>query len=421
MAVFCSLLVSVTCAEADVQVTIPDDAPTTFEMVVEIFNAAFFGASLLLTVFMGIRESRSQQQDAKQRELARAEMEKAQYELEMVQLQIGQLFGPLKGLLTCCEHGLVSARMALKQKRLVPREKLFLDAECSQPNPAFRWFEYSPEGEPLDQNVEIVQEWRLWVREVILPCDEEMLRLIKEHTHLLPDVFVDTSGLPKAFTDAMEHFLSYRVLVKAWDLEEGASGGIGGVPTRLKSYQNTATVSFPREFPTYVNRCWADLMATRDRLMRITRPERASTEQDEESNDRRTAHRRGTVTVWSAALSRMAGRAGSVCTSAQPSSSESSSAVQRVDPRSASPTPPGHTDTQVSDSGGGASFMHFLFPSQSSASLYPQHVSPKELPRPRPTSPESSSDSVQQHQQRRAAYQSDVQQKGEVGLAAMSV
>ena len=240
-----------------------------FENIMDVVQAIGFGVSVLITCYIALRETRHRNAEATQRAQEEAKKRQAEHELAMVQEQIGVLFGPLKGLLEATRAAMLSARKSLKQKRLVPREAIFLDEECTKLNTDFSWFPYDQNGEPIDQNVEIVIEWRRWVRTVILPCQEDMLKLIRDNTHLLPDIFPG-SGLPSAFTEAMEHFLSYRVLINQWDREEADNDG---VPVRLKSYQNTATVPFPRALPPYVDAVWGKLIRERDRLMQLTRLE----------------------------------------------------------------------------------------------------------------------------------------------------
>ena len=66
----------------------------------------------------------------------------------------------------------------------------------------------------------------------------------------------------------MEHFLAYRVLLDQWDREEAANGGM---PLRLKSFENTASIPFPKALPQYVDSVWGTLTLERDRLMQVTR------------------------------------------------------------------------------------------------------------------------------------------------------
>ena len=105
--------------------------------------------------------------------------------LEMLNLQLGSVYGPLQGRLDAASNGKQSARFSLKQKRLVPREQLYKDEKCTVENPEFRWFGYGPDGEPVAQKVEIVLLWRRWVREVVQPNNEAMLDILLNNTHLL--------------------------------------------------------------------------------------------------------------------------------------------------------------------------------------------------------------------------------------------
>lgn len=173
-------------------------------------------------------------------------------ELEYIQRQIGQLFGPLKGMLTCCMTAHKTARFALKQKRLVKPEKLFADKDCTIPNSKFKWFEWDAEQEiGIDQDPLVVKEWRSWVRHVLMPTNEKMLALIEQHTDLIPAVFrrndEEEAGvllIPAVFNELLAHVLSYRVLISQWDEDEKSS--VNNLPTQLKSHQNTAVAPFPK-------------------------------------------------------------------------------------------------------------------------------------------------------------------------------
>lgn len=250
---------------------VPDEAQQFFDNAYHVLNVVVLGLSVLLSMVAWLRESRSAARAGEAHATSIENTQLAEHHLQMVQQQIGQLFGPLKGLMTANKQAMVSALRSLKQKRLKSREELYLDVACTMPNPDFRWFAYDASGEPVAQNVEVVIEWRRWVRTVLQPCNEEMLNIMVGHTHLLPRLSQDADGcLPVAFTDAMEHFLSYRVLLDAWDKEEARSAD--GRPTGLRSFENTATVQFPKALPLYIDDCWAVLLEERDELMNLTRP-----------------------------------------------------------------------------------------------------------------------------------------------------
>ena len=157
-----------------------------FENVMELVQALGLGLSVLITFYIGLREARARHAEAAKQALEEAKKRQAEHRLALVQQQIGVLFGPLKGLIEATRAAMLSARKSLKQKRLVPREALFLDEECTQPNKTFSWFSYNDAGEPIDQDVNIVIEWRRWVRTVISPCQEDMFRLIRDNTCVQP-------------------------------------------------------------------------------------------------------------------------------------------------------------------------------------------------------------------------------------------
>ena len=227
--------------------------------VVDWLNGFALIAGILVSLATWLLEQRNaRNQEAAQR-LRHRDEEKARFELELVQRQIS-VFGPLKGHLLAAKHTADNAKKALKQKRLVPREKIYLDEACENFNPDFRWFEYGPDGEPVDQDPRVVQEWRAWVRYVMLPTTEKMVELINSNIALMPEVTKD--GLPAEVSQLIDHTLSYQVLIHEWDQEEAA----GGELKKLKSYQNTATVPFPRKLVAYVDRAFEKMLEDRDML-----------------------------------------------------------------------------------------------------------------------------------------------------------
>ena len=109
--------------------------------------------------------------------ITRAETKRAR-RLELLNEQLGSFYGPMMGRIEAGKEAMSSARMALKQKRLMPREALFEDEACTRENKSFRWFESG-----IEQDVQIVKEWRRWVREVIHPNNEAMLEILLNETH----------------------------------------------------------------------------------------------------------------------------------------------------------------------------------------------------------------------------------------------
>jgi len=249
--------------------------------------------------------------------------------LELLNKQLGDVYGPLQGRLDAANNAKQSARFSLKQKRLLPWQKLYEDENCTQENQEFRWFGYDENDQAVEQDPRIVLLWRRWVREVVQPNNEAMLEILLNNTHLLvletqPEDDVNGDGvmdrdeirnstpqMPKQIGEAIRHFLSYRPLIKEWDEEEercikeeercrdqsgttsheDLKNDLNGWQSRLtselgedvsltplerrvknlKSYQNTATVSFPKAFPKYVDRCWRQLCEERHGLV-VTLP-----------------------------------------------------------------------------------------------------------------------------------------------------
>ena len=137
------------------------------------------------------------------------------------------------------------------------------------------WFEWDSEAnEAKAQDPAIVKEWRRWVRHVIAPNNEEMLKILMANSHL---IILEGPSMPSEIGEAVKHFLSYRTLLQEWDEEEAECKADGKEIYRLYSWQNTSTIGFPRGFPGYVDRCWKELIEKRTLLVEDeTAPEQTS-------------------------------------------------------------------------------------------------------------------------------------------------
>ena len=62
--------------------------------------------------------------------------------LDHINVQLEELYGPLRGRLSAGHTAMSSLRLAIKQKRLLPRQHLYDDEGCKNEKKNFRWFEY---------------------------------------------------------------------------------------------------------------------------------------------------------------------------------------------------------------------------------------------------------------------------------------
>mgnify|MGYP006146159493 CR=1 FL=1 len=231
---------------------------TSFVEAIGIFSA------ILSTAILWFVESRRKTRQSRDEALMvrldtrlALEQQASESNAHRIECQISQLFGPMVGLLHASMAAQTSARFALKQKQILPWQDLYEDEECTIERKDFRWF---PDRHyATDQKVEVVKEWRLWVRTAMAPLLEQMVSLVMAHIEHLPGL-APGDDLPAPLRQLLSHQISYKVLLESWEREERANQG---EPIGLKSYQNTATVAFPHELEEYVQESWSWLLARR--------------------------------------------------------------------------------------------------------------------------------------------------------------
>jgi len=218
------------------------------------------------------------QKEHRQRE-QEAHTRRVQWELEYVQRQLGDLYGPLLGRLENGRVAMDSAMRALAQRKIVEAKHIFEDYDKEQVKVRkdWKWFEFESydkqsgrrSGSYAAQDERIVRHWRSWVRTVIQPNNEAMVELLLNGRHLIHDVrspedrAANTDG-PRVLFDAMiNHIVSYRPVIAAWDEEEAK-----GTPLEnMYAYQNTASVRFPGELGKYVKQSYDALGEKKQKLL----------------------------------------------------------------------------------------------------------------------------------------------------------
>lgn len=106
--------------------------------------------------------------------------------LDRVNRQLGELYGPLLALVS----GGSQARAAFL-KRYRPGKRGF-------------WVEA-----PSEEEAEV---WRLWMKEVFMPLNLEIERIIVQNADLL-----DTDHMPQPFLSLVAHVEAYRTVLKRWE------------------------------------------------------------------------------------------------------------------------------------------------------------------------------------------------------------
>jgi Fe-S cluster biosynthesis and repair protein YggX len=82
-------------------------------------------------------------------------------------------------------------------------------------------------------NKEEVAAWRLWMREVFMPVNEEIVGVVTHNADLLIE-----SEMPQCLLDACAHVAAYRPVMKEWER---------GEPTDNREVANTSVINFPAE------------------------------------------------------------------------------------------------------------------------------------------------------------------------------
>jgi predicted HicB family RNase H-like nuclease len=156
-------------------------------------------------------------------------------QLEFVERQLRDLYGPLLALCT-------SNNMAYhKAFRLLYRPDIPMwDPPVSE-----------PENWPSEDDI---AAFRMWTKEVFMPINREMCRLVVDHTDLLVE-----PSMPQCLLDLLAHVQAYEGLIQEW--ETG------------KTTHNTPKIRFPGEIMQYVMGNYQALKKTQATLQgRFSKP-----------------------------------------------------------------------------------------------------------------------------------------------------
>ena len=228
------------------------------------------------------QRERHAQQEHEARDEASLRLQR--WKLEFIERQLGELYSPLLRRLNTGHLANRSAMRALAQKRLVPYGDIFSDEARKELRTDWKWFKFPTfnetakewQGSYEAQECAIVREWRHWVRTVMQPNNEAIMELLLRGAHLVVQSKAEEGR--KLFDQMVDHIVSYRPVIEAWN-EEERNLEPGEPLTHLYAYQNTATVPFPRELVSYVNRCHENLVKDRDEILTLTsliKPQRSS-------------------------------------------------------------------------------------------------------------------------------------------------
>ncbi|MHA2101041.1 MAG: hypothetical protein ACW99A_20390 [Candidatus Kariarchaeaceae archaeon] len=86
------------------------------------------------------------------------------------------------------------------------------------------------------------------MKEVFMPLNEEMSRIVIEHSDLL-----DEEEMPNCLLLLNAHVLNYKAVIKAWELGDYT--------------QNTAIVNFPKDLQDYTTKMFRILKERQRKLM----------------------------------------------------------------------------------------------------------------------------------------------------------
>ncbi len=131
--------------------------------------------------------------------------------LERVNKQLAEFYGPLLALSGAAQ----SAWEAFRQRH--------------RPDTRSYWSNDPPPSE------EEAAAWRLWMTEVFMPLNLDMVELIHKHADLL-----DTADMPQGLLDACAHVASYRPVMKQWEMGDYS--------------EHTATINFPSDQVSFIAR-----------------------------------------------------------------------------------------------------------------------------------------------------------------------
>ena len=140
--------------------------------------------------------------------------------LDRVSQQLGELYGPLLAINTTKE-----ATWDLFRERY---------------RPGYQYFWEAGEEPPSEDEA---KAWRLWMTEVFMPLNRQMVDVIRSRADLLDD-----AEIPKPLLDVCAHVASYEVVLKRWEAGDFT--------------ENVALANFPRK---------DELQFLSDRFIRLKR------------------------------------------------------------------------------------------------------------------------------------------------------
>jgi hypothetical protein len=97
-------------------------------------------------------------------------------------------------------------------------------------------------------NDEEKKAWLLWMKEVFMPNNLKMEKVIIDNAHLIVG-----AEMPKSFLDFLEHVQGYKVVLKKW--EDGDFS------------EYTSSVNFPKDFSLEIEHTFKTLKAKQAELL----------------------------------------------------------------------------------------------------------------------------------------------------------
>jgi hypothetical protein len=103
-------------------------------------------------------------------------------------------------------------------------------------------------GTPAPPSEDEGEVWRLWMKEVFMPLNTEMVKIITDHADLLEE-----SEMPDILLELCAHVYGYKAVMRAWE-----SGDFR---------KNTSVIDFPSEISQYAASSYRNLKREQSRLL----------------------------------------------------------------------------------------------------------------------------------------------------------
>ena len=123
------------------------------------------------------------------------------------------------------------------------------------------FFEFDYEGNPSEPDLEVLQKWKRWVKEVFQPLDAERESIVLHKFHLAADP--DSAG--DSLARLVAHIAEFRGVVRGWENQQSGEETLAAWRNGEK-YAFIPHNDFPSGFGDYLRVSYGNLKTQQERL-----------------------------------------------------------------------------------------------------------------------------------------------------------